>query len=231
MWFFFKKNDSGCAISAEDHTLGPVLCRILDEIHAHLPALGLGCRVCLCIIAASEFRRVQRIPMKTIELDDDLYFYIASQTRHIGESASDILRRLLEHPTHIAVPPAEPVAIAQPRVVADPIGLQALLDSGELQKEEKSINRFMLVLSTLYRDDPVGFTQATEIKGRKRVYFSQDPEALRASGSTTKPKPVPETPFWVITNTNTSRKQNMVAQLMASMGYGEEVIAQVCSAI
>ncbi|AYK18710.1 replication initiation negative regulator SeqA [Aeromonas veronii] len=222
---------SGSAISAADHTLGPLLCRILDEIHVHLPAPCLGCRVCLCIIAASEFRRVQRIPMKTIELDDDLYFYIASQTRHIGESASDILRRLLEQPAHQRVPVAEPVAVAQPSTVATQQGLQALLDSGELQKEEKSINRFMLVLSTLYRDNPEGFTQATEIKGRKRVYFSQDPEALRASGSTTKPKPVPETPFWVITNTNTSRKQNMVAQLMASMGYGEEVIAQVCSAI
>ncbi|TNI25888.1 replication initiation regulator SeqA [Aeromonas veronii] len=222
---------SGSAISAADHTLGPLLCRILDEIHVHLPAPCLGCRVCLCIIAASEFRRVQRIPMKTIELDDDLYFYIASQTRHIGESASDILRRLLEQPAHQGVPVAEPVAVAQPSAVATQQGLQALLDSGELQKEEKSINRFMQVLSTLYRDDPVGFTQATEIKGRKRVYFSQDPEALRASGSTTKPKPVPETPFWVITNTNTSRKQNMVAQLMASMGYGEEVIAQVCGAI
>ncbi|WP_162517395.1 replication initiation negative regulator SeqA [Aeromonas veronii] len=169
--------------------------------------------------------------MKTIELDDDLYFYIASQTRHIGESASDILRRLLEQPTHQRVPVAEPVAVAQPSAVATQQGLQALLDSGELQKEEKSINRFMLVLSTLYRDNPEGFTQSTEIKGRKRVYFSRDPEALRASGSTTKPKPVPETPFWVITNTNTSRKQNMVAQLMASMGYGEEVIAQVCGAI
>ena len=33
--------------------------------------------------------------MKTIEVDEDLYRYIASQTRHIGESASDILRRLL----------------------------------------------------------------------------------------------------------------------------------------
>ncbi|QET77921.1 replication initiation negative regulator SeqA [Aeromonas veronii] len=222
---------SGSAISAADHTLGPLLCRILDEIHVHLPAPCLGCRVCLCIIAASEFRRVQRIPMKTIELDDDLYFYIASQTRHIGESASDILRRLLEQPAHQRVPVAEPVAVAQPSTVATQQGLQALLDSGELQKEDKSINRFMLVLSTLYRDNPEGFTQATEIKGRKRVYFSQDPEALRASGSTTKPKPVPETPFWVITNTNTSRKQNMVAQLMASMGYGEEVIAQVCGAI
>ncbi|MGL5199296.1 MAG: replication initiation negative regulator SeqA, partial [Aeromonas veronii] len=134
-------------------------------------------------------------------------------------------------PAHERVPVAEPVAVVQPSAVATRQGLQALLDSGELQKEEKSINRFMQVLSTLYRDDPVGFTQATEIKGRKRVYFSRDPEALRASGSTTKPKPVPDTPFWVITNTNTSRKQNMVAQLMASMGYGEEVIAQVCGAI
>ena len=169
--------------------------------------------------------------MKTIELDDDLYFYIASQTRHIGESASDILRRLLEQPSHIAVPVVEPVVAPQPRVVADAVGLQALLDSGELQREEKSINRFMLVLSSLYRDNPESFTQATEIKGRKRVYFSRDPEALRASGSTTKPKQVPDTPFWVITNTNTSRKQNMVAQLMASMGYDEALTAQVCGTV
>ncbi|HDX8341818.1 TPA: replication initiation negative regulator SeqA [Aeromonas dhakensis] len=169
--------------------------------------------------------------MKTIELDDDLYFYIASQTRHIGESASDILRRLLEQPARQASPVAAEVTAAPSSTVADAMGLETLLDSGELQKEEKSINRFMQVLSTLYRDDPVGFTQATEIKGRKRVYFSRDPDALRASGSTTKPKQVPQTPFWVITNTNTSRKQNMVAQLMASMGYGDEVIARVCGAI
>ncbi|MCE9925998.1 replication initiation negative regulator SeqA [Aeromonas rivipollensis] len=168
--------------------------------------------------------------MKTIELDDDLYFFIASQTRHIGESASDILRRLLEQPVKAgATVPAAPVA--QPQPLADAMGLEALLDSGELQKEEKSINRFMLVLSTLYRDNPESFTQATEIKGRKRVYFSQDPEALRASGSTTKPKQVPDTPFWVITNTNTSRKQNMVAQLMASMGYDEDLTARVCGTV
>ncbi|HBZ7238582.1 TPA: replication initiation regulator SeqA, partial [Klebsiella pneumoniae] len=33
--------------------------------------------------------------MKTIEVDDELYRYIASHTLHIGESASDILRRML----------------------------------------------------------------------------------------------------------------------------------------
>ena len=168
--------------------------------------------------------------MKTIEVDDDLYFFIASQTRHIGESASDILRRLLEQPVKAGTTvPAAPVV--QPQSLADAMGLEALLDSDELQKEEKSINRFMLVLSTLYRDNPDSFTQATEIKGRKRVYFSRDPEALRASGSTTKPKQVPDTPFWVITNTNTSRKQNMVAQLMSSMGYDEDLTARVCGTV
>ena len=33
--------------------------------------------------------------MKIIEIDDVLYQYIAAQTLQIGESASDILRRLL----------------------------------------------------------------------------------------------------------------------------------------
>ncbi|MCF0232721.1 MAG: hypothetical protein HUJ63_10775, partial [Enterococcus sp.] len=33
--------------------------------------------------------------MKIIEVDEELYQFIASQTQSIGESASDILRRLL----------------------------------------------------------------------------------------------------------------------------------------
>lgn len=45
--------------------------------------------------------------MKTIEVDDELYSYIASHTKHIGESASDILRRMLKFTA--ASQPAAPV--------------------------------------------------------------------------------------------------------------------------
>ena len=41
--------------------------------------------------------------MKIIEVDEELYQYIASQTRSIGESASDILRRLLSLPVHTSI--------------------------------------------------------------------------------------------------------------------------------
>ena len=36
--------------------------------------------------------------MKHIEIDEELYQYLASQTQFIGESASSILRRLLSLP-------------------------------------------------------------------------------------------------------------------------------------
>ncbi|KLU19724.1 replication initiation regulator SeqA, partial [Proteus mirabilis] len=48
--------------------------------------------------------------MKKIEIDDELYRYIASETRHIGESASDILRRLLKLD---AKQPVQPVVVTE----------------------------------------------------------------------------------------------------------------------
>ncbi len=43
--------------------------------------------------------------MKTIEVDEQIYRYIASRTLHIGESASDILRRLLALPLDTSMEP------------------------------------------------------------------------------------------------------------------------------
>ena len=56
--------------------------------------------------------------MKTIEVDDELYQYIASQTRHIGESASDILRRMLKISAASQPTPVTKDVVSQPSVVA-----------------------------------------------------------------------------------------------------------------
>lgn len=160
--------------------------------------------------------------MKTIEVDEELYSYIASQTRHIGESASDILRRLLNF---------KAAAVPEMEESHEPDPLLALLQEGRLAREESAVARFMLILEALYHTRPEAFTQATEIKGRKRVYFARDPEELLANGKTTKPKPVPGTPFWVITNTNTPRKRNIIAQLMAAMDFPVLLIEQVCEQV
>ncbi|MGF1764369.1 replication initiation negative regulator SeqA [Aliivibrio kagoshimensis] len=192
--------------------------------------------------------------MKKIELDEELYRYIASQTQHIGESASDILRRLLleskddakltaAKSSNVIVETAV-TAIEDPRagisVSKDPVHsenlnrvheVRSLLISDEFAAQDKAIGRFMMVLSELYRIDPQGFSEATEVKGRTRLYFADNIDTLLESGKTTKPKSIPNTPFWVITNTNTGRKRQMVDQLMTKMSFNSDLIEKVIVAI
>lgn len=186
--------------------------------------------------------------MKTIEVDEDLYRYIAGQTLHIGESASDILRRLLDVDNK-NTSSAKPEAPAASAIAAEPKGIvvskdaaqetkvdsvkemRTLLISDEFAGLKKAVDRFMLVLSTLYRIDSASFSDAMSVKGRKRVYFADNEQTLLANGQTTKPKAIPNTPFWVITNNNTSRKQQMVEQVMTLMNFPADIIEKVTNAI
>ena len=182
--------------------------------------------------------------MKTIEVDDDLYRYIASHTQHIGESASDILRRMLKFSavsqTAAPVVKAAPAPAATPAVEAKPVNpakdkvraMRELLLSDEYAEQKRAVNRFMLVLTTLYSLDNKAFAEATEsLHGRTRGYFAEDSRILLKSGNQTKPKQVPGTPWWVITNTNTGRKCSMIEHIMQSMQFPAELIEKVCGTI
>ncbi|MDF7660378.1 replication initiation negative regulator SeqA [Erwiniaceae bacterium L1_54_6] len=180
--------------------------------------------------------------MKTIEVDEELYRYIASHTQHIGESASEILRRMLKFTAGQSAPATPAVAQAAAKE-AQPVrsesrpqdrvrAVRELLLSDEYAEQKKAVNRFMLVLSTLYRLDPAAFAEATaSLQGRTRVYFAGDEHTLLQNGTHTKPKHVPGTPYWVITNTNTGRKCSMVEHIMLAMQFPAELTEKVCGTI
>ncbi|MGL5236886.1 MAG: replication initiation negative regulator SeqA, partial [Plesiomonas shigelloides] len=50
-------------------------------------------------------------------------------------------------------------------------------------------------------------------------------------GTHTKPKAIPGTPYWVITNTNSGRKRAMVEQIMTAMQFPAELTDKVCGTI
>ena len=157
--------------------------------------------------------------MKTIEIDDDLYQYIAGQTQRIGESASDILRRLLLGDAEsAAVKPAEPATVA----VAAGSSIFDLINRQDLQAESSVVGRFLFILSTLARAHKRQFAKVLEIKGRNRLYFGLTAEALSEAGSSTNPKQIPNTEFWVITNSNTTRKKMMLTETALKLGYTEQ---------
>ncbi|WP_392562932.1 hypothetical protein RHO12_05525 [Orbus sturtevantii] len=159
--------------------------------------------------------------MKTIEIDDELYQYIAGRTQHIGESASSILRRLL-----VIEPKAS--VIEPSNKSADISTLVNLVNSDSFLAEKKLVNRFLSILSTLYLCNKSLFSiAAASLHGSKRRYLANDEETLLRSGNNTKPKLIPHTPYMVITNSNTARKIYIIETLMLNMTIPKQIIAQV----
>jgi negative modulator of initiation of replication len=185
--------------------------------------------------------------MKNIQIEEDLYHYIASQTQNIGESASEILRRLLlgdanaptpEVPDAI-IPPAvqqtservqeqapEVVTKPRPELVAEPEieegSVFNFINQEEVTTQKGAVGRVLFLLSALHRAHPKKYIKVLEVKGRERDYFAESSQELEAHGSSIKPKEIPDSSFWVVTNNNTHRKKLIINGAALALGYTEE---------
>jgi negative modulator of initiation of replication len=170
--------------------------------------------------------------MKKIEIDDELYQYIASNTQSIGESASDILRRLLKlSPSELALNDGivkekqEHVEQVKEQSVIKLTTKTAnvfnILNKEELAMQKGVVGRFLFILSALHRTHKDSFDSVLDIKGRDRIYFAKSKEALLESGSSMNPKNIVDSEYWVMTNSNTTRKKMMLHEVALGLGYKE----------
>jgi negative modulator of initiation of replication len=190
--------------------------------------------------------RNDRKNMKQIDIDDELYQYIASNTQSIGESASTILRRLLNmngeniQATHVELnhnnqPAATPTqsivnttatATSAPPAVSPAVEKSAnifnVLNKEELAMQKGVVGRFLFILSAFYRTHKSDFRAVLDIKGRDRVYFATSKEELLNSGSSMNPKNITDSEYWVMTNSNTTRKKMMLHEVALCLGYSTE---------
>jgi negative modulator of initiation of replication len=165
--------------------------------------------------------------MKTIEIEEDLYHFIASQTQHIGESASDILRRLVMPGAAASVKtPVAKVINKQDSPATQTVLLNELVEL-KLLELPKMVDRFLAMLALLHRHHAISFSGVLSMSGRNRTYFATSKEALLATGSSTNPKQVPDSEYWVITNNNSLKKVTMVKEVAQLLGYSEKQIAQL----
>lgn len=165
---------------------------------------------------------------KRIDIDDDVYTYIAAQTQHIGESASDILRRLLgvtqtaaDGADNDALVPTPAAQTTAPKAVFD------VLNKADFAGQKSVVARFLHILAMLYRCHADDFARVLEVRGRDRIYFATSEQALLEAGNSTNPKQIPGAPFWVITNNNTTRKKSMLTQVAKELGYDDQAAEKI----
>lgn len=165
--------------------------------------------------------------MKRIDIDDEIYTYIAANTEHIGESASDILRRLLNIAEPARTPGVSQEKKQQPAANTKNGHVFDVLTSGDLALEKSVVGRFLLILSALYRCHTEQFARVLDIKGRDRMYFALSEQALVQSGNSTNPKQIPHSPYWVVTNNNTTKKKSMLTQVAVELGYSATDVEKI----
>ena len=188
------------------------------------------------------------ISMKYIEIDEELYRYIASKTEKIGESASDILRRLLALPaSNVAAVDSEEsqpakVTFSEPSLessyqpnslpdapaasnVADVAVTDFELSQPQLDEQKGAVGRFLFALSSLQQQAPAKFDAVLQVQGRDRLYFARSKEELLQASKSANPKEIGNSGFWVTTNNNTAKKQAILSEAIRALG-GSELQAQ-----
>lgn len=187
-------------------------------------------------------KKADRTAMKYIEIDDELYRYIASNTQQIGESASDILRRLLglevtaeaeSIPERISEPSMEGVEEAAPvrSAVAEAGVFEELVDDEQLPRQKGAVGRFLYLLDCLYRQHPSAFDGVLAIRGRDRLYFSQSKDALLKASPSANPKQIGASPFWVSANNNTAKKRAILEEVLEILGCQKALAARIAEQV
>jgi negative modulator of initiation of replication len=156
--------------------------------------------------------------MKNIEIEDDLYAFIASQTQHIGETASDILRRIVMPEGGRPVP----VASTTDKGGAPKGDIFKEINEEQLLEYPKMVERFLLILSKLHQIHGQGFERVLQLSGRNRVYFAKGKDKLLQASSVTNPKSIPDSEFWVMTNNNTAKKASLLREVAEVLEYSPE---------
>ena len=115
-------------------------------------------------------------------------------------------------------------------------GVATLLTAHAFKNEPVITNKFKMLLTAMYHENKKAFISAAGVtRGRKRNYLGQNLSTLLASENTqeaaqlkaSKPREIPYTPFWVVTNANTGRKRIILTKMMTAMGYPSDLIEQI----
>lgn len=173
--------------------------------------------------------------MRTIEIDDDVFFYLNGASRSLNTSIGQVVRDLI-NPAETTFPRG-PKPVAKPQGTAGDqrsprdVALSDYVRSPGFLANRSVVDQFLSVLSFLHKQNPDKFELLTSLEGRTRKYIAKSEQELEASGTSVNPKQIPHSNFWVVTNNDTNNKRMLLKQALTLLGYSTETIRLVAESL
>jgi negative modulator of initiation of replication len=173
--------------------------------------------------------------MRTLQVEDDVYFFLLRSTSRFGETESETLRRLLRisrrNPAHEPEPSSNG-SVAPERQDPRSKELLTYIRGGGFRVASDATKRYLAILGKVHEQNAANFVRIREsVSGRNRIYFSEDRQDIAGSGSSTMPQRIPGSTYWALTNENVNRKRRMLKQVLEFFEYDPAVIAEATSTL
>ena len=164
--------------------------------------------------------------MHLIEIDNQIFEELSRRATGFHVSPNDVLRKILKLPGSEA---------RQPNGMREPPGIEAnaptlleLIRSSRFQQYHQTVDRFLAILEWLHARDPEGFGRvALNFHRGIRRYFGKSQQEIEESGGGITAKPIPASPFWVLTTLDNKSKRIVIEDLLNGLNYSRSDIEVV----
>jgi negative modulator of initiation of replication len=161
--------------------------------------------------------------MPVVEIEPDVYAFLRGKVRDFNETVSAVLRRELSLPKPDTAPPT---AVETSLPIDAPTPLAEFIAGLKRQYRRTATAKFLAVLGFIHERDPKAFEKVLQFDGRSRKYFARSRQEITSSGTSTHPKQIPGSDYWVMTNADTGQKRDMLRQVLKTLGYaGDDIRA------
>lgn len=175
--------------------------------------------------------------MENVIISTDNFQQIEQSAKELGVAPWDLIKALLAvseatdgRAGKAAAMPGAPAS--QSRAILNTGDeLADVLRSPDFLAHRSVVGRFLFILSWLCKRNPGSFDKVVGLGGRRRRYFAKSAQELTASGTSVMPKRIPNTPYWVITNSPTQGKKQLLADVMRMIGCASARIQAACDAL
>lgn len=98
-------------------------------------------------------------------------------------------------------------------------------------RQNAAVDKFLYFLGAAYSQKRGEFETVLAIQGRDRKYFAKSEGEIENSGQSTQPRNIPGSPYWVMTNSPTPQKRQMLRDALSLLGYSETAISAAVGTI
>jgi negative modulator of initiation of replication len=153
-------------------------------------------------------------------------------TIHYDQTESREIAALLR--VFEARPPKSASPLGEDSATTPPSALEQFLRSPSYRSESNVLDRFKRILSWLYSDNPEYFdTMVAEyVEGATgRICLGRSEGEVNASGTNVNAQRIPNTPYWVETNSDTTKKKKHLGEWMIGLARTDTEIELALSAL